>query len=39
MDRLALLPWLSNVALQTAAREQDNGSDTFTIGAGVSEAH
>lgn len=39
MDRLALLPWLSNVALQTAARQQDNGSDTFTIGAGVAEAH
>ena len=39
MDRLALLPWLSNVVLQTAARQQDNGSDTFTIGAGVAEAH
>jgi Tfp pilus assembly protein PilN len=38
MDRLALLPWLSNVALQSAAR-QENGSDTFTIGASVSEAH
>jgi Tfp pilus assembly protein PilN len=38
MDRLALLPWLSNVALQSAAR-QENGSDTFTVGASVSEAH
>jgi Tfp pilus assembly protein PilN len=36
MDKLALLPWLSNVSLTTAARQTD-GSDTFTITAGVSQ--
>jgi Tfp pilus assembly protein PilN len=38
MDRLALLPWLSNVTLTTAAR-QENGSNTFGLTANVAEAH
>jgi Tfp pilus assembly protein PilN len=37
MDRLALLPWLSNVSLTSASR-QDNGSDTFSLTANVAEA-
>ena len=37
MDRLALLPWLSNVALTSATR-QDNGSNTFSLTANVAEA-
>ena len=36
MDKLALLPWLSDVSLSTAARQTD-GSDTFTITAGVTQ--
>jgi len=38
MDRLALLPWLSNVSLTSAAR-QDTGSNTFSLTANVAEAH
>jgi Tfp pilus assembly protein PilN len=38
MDRLSLLPWLSQVALTSAAR-QDNGLNTFSLSANVSEAH
>ena len=38
MDRLALLPWLSNVALVSSARQAD-GTTTFSINAGVSEVH
>jgi Tfp pilus assembly protein PilN len=38
MDRLSLLPWLSEVALTSAAR-MDNGSNTFNLTANVSEAH
>jgi Tfp pilus assembly protein PilN len=38
MDRLALLPWLSNVSLTSASR-QDNGSNNFSLSANVSEAH
>jgi Tfp pilus assembly protein PilN len=34
LDRLALLPWLSDITLQSAAR-QDDGTDIFTIGATV----
>jgi len=30
LDRLALLPWLSNIQLQTSARQQD-GSVTFSV--------
>jgi Tfp pilus assembly protein PilN len=38
MDRLSLLPWLGDVALTSAAR-QENGANTFSITANVSEAH
>lgn len=38
MDRLALLPWLSDVALTSAGRQAD-GSNTFSMTANVSEAH
>ena len=38
MDRLSLLPWLSEVALTSATR-QDNGSNSFSLSANVSEAH
>jgi Tfp pilus assembly protein PilN len=38
MDRLALLPWLSNVSLTSAVR-QDSGSNTFSLTANVAEAH
>jgi Tfp pilus assembly protein PilN len=38
MDRLALLPWLSNVTLTSAVR-QDSGSNTFSLTANVAEAH
>jgi Tfp pilus assembly protein PilN len=38
MDRLSLLPWLSDVALTSAART-DNGSNNFNMTANVSEAH
>jgi len=34
LDRLALLPWLSDIALQTSSR-QDDGSVTFSIQATV----
>jgi hypothetical protein len=37
MDRLALLPWLSNVTLASAAR-QDTGQNSFNMSATVSEA-
>jgi Tfp pilus assembly protein PilN len=37
MDRLALLPWLSNVSLTSAVR-QDSGSNTFSLTANVAEA-
>jgi len=37
MDRLAILPWLSNISLTSAAR-QDNGSNTFSLTANVAEA-
>ncbi len=37
MDRLALLPWLSNVSLASAAR-QDTGANSFNMSATVSEA-
>jgi Tfp pilus assembly protein PilN len=37
MDRLALLPWLSNVSLTSATR-QDSGSNTFSLTANVAEA-
>jgi Tfp pilus assembly protein PilN len=36
MDRLALLPWLSSVTLQSAARQAD-GTSTFNLTAGVSQ--
>jgi Tfp pilus assembly protein PilN len=38
MDRLALLPWLSGITLQSAARDA-TGSNTFNLVANVSEAH
>jgi len=38
MDRLALLPWLSNVALVSSVRQAD-GTTTFTVSADVSEVH
>ncbi|HET7130131.1 MAG TPA: PilN domain-containing protein [Gaiellaceae bacterium] len=38
MDRLALLPWLSDVTLTSAAR-QDTGANNFSMTATVSEAH
>jgi Tfp pilus assembly protein PilN len=34
LDRLALLPWLSDIALQSVARQAD-GTNVFTISAGV----
>ena len=36
MDRLSLLPWLSGVTLQSAARQPD-GTATFNMTAGVSQ--
>ena len=33
LDRLALLPWLSNVTLQSSVRGSDDSSVQFTIGA------
>lgn len=39
MDRLALIPWLSDVLLTSASRTQDTGSNTFSLTATVSEAH
>jgi Tfp pilus assembly protein PilN len=38
MDRLSLLPWLSDVTLASASRAED-GSNTFSMTANVSEAH
>lgn len=38
MDRLSLLPWLTDVALVTSARQAD-GTTSFSISAGVSEVH
>ena len=38
MDRLALLPWLSDVTLASASR-MDTGQNTFNLTANVSEAH
>jgi len=38
MDRLALLPWLSNLSLTSAAR-QDTGANSFSLTANVAEAH
>jgi Tfp pilus assembly protein PilN len=38
MDKLALLPWLSNITLTSAART-DTGSNTFSLTANVAEAH
>lgn len=38
MDRLSLLPWLSDVTLTSAGR-MDNGSNNFNMTANVSEAH
>jgi Tfp pilus assembly protein PilN len=38
MDRLTLLPWLSNVALVSSTRMVD-GTTSFTINASVSEVH
>ena len=39
MDRLALIPWLSNVTLTTASRQPDTGANTFGLTATVSEEH
>jgi Tfp pilus assembly protein PilN len=36
MDRLSLLPWLSNVTLQGASRQLD-GTSTFNLTAGVAQ--
>lgn len=36
MDRLALLPWLSNVTLQGSSRQLD-GTSTFNLTAGVAQ--
>lgn len=38
MDRLAILPWLSDVALVSSTRQAD-GTTSFTLTAGVSEVH
>jgi Tfp pilus assembly protein PilN len=37
MDRLALIPWLSNVSLGSATRSGDGGGDSFNITATVSQ--
>ena len=39
MDRLALIPWLSNVTLASASRLPDTGANTFGLTATVSEEH
>jgi Tfp pilus assembly protein PilN len=39
LDRLALIPWLSNVTLTTASRQPDSGANTFGLTATVSEEH
>jgi len=39
MDRLALIPWLSNVTLGSASRQQDTGANNFGLTATVSEEH
>jgi Tfp pilus assembly protein PilN len=38
LDRMALIPWLSNVTLTSAVR-QDTGANTFALTATVSEEH
>jgi Tfp pilus assembly protein PilN len=38
LDRLALLPWLTNVTLESTSK-QTGGTTTFSIIAGVSEVH
>lgn len=38
LDRLAVLPWLSNITLQTSTRGAD-GTATFTLTGVVSEVH
>jgi len=38
LDRLSLLPWMTNVALQTSSR-QGSGPASFSITAGVTEEH
>lgn len=38
LDRLALLPWLSNITLGSTSRGTD-GSTTFSVTAGVGEVH
>jgi Tfp pilus assembly protein PilN len=37
LDRLALIPWLSNVSLGSASRSGDNGGNSFSITATVSQ--
>ena len=37
LDRFALIPWLSNVTLSSAARAGDGGGDSFNITATVSQ--
>jgi Tfp pilus assembly protein PilN len=37
LDRLALIPWLSDVTLGSATRSGDNGGDAFNITATVSQ--
>ena len=37
LDRLALIPWLSSVALGSATRSGDGGGDSFNITATVSQ--
>jgi Tfp pilus assembly protein PilN len=39
MDRLSLLPWLSNVTLTSATRQDQSGSNDFNLTANVAEAH
>jgi hypothetical protein len=39
MDRLSLLPWLSNVTLTSATRQDQSGSNDFNLTANVGEAH
>ena len=37
LDRLALIPWLSNVSLTSATRSSDGGGNAFNITANVSQ--
>lgn len=39
MDRLALIPWLSDLVLSSATRTQDTGANNFSMSATVAEAH